>query len=77
METLLIEWQRPVSRGLDIAPVAASMRVHVRTPEDASRVFNALAGILQALTADAPRVRRDNGAPRDQPGHPNLDPRDG
>ncbi|MGH7376063.1 MAG: hypothetical protein ACREKK_01410 [Candidatus Methylomirabilales bacterium] len=74
METLVIDWQRPLSRGLDIPPVAASMRIHVPTAEEASRVFNALGSVLRALTTDQdpPAVEppRDNGQAA-------LDPRDG
>ena len=80
METVSIEWRRPVpqtgekpvdprvagafaaiNRALGTGPMAASMQVHVKTPEEASKVFNALAGILRALTADQPRPQVDQG----------------
>lgn len=70
METLVIEWQRslPTRGAIPIVSVASAMRCSVKTPEEASRVFNALGAVLRALTTD------DVPAPEGAQG--NLDPRD-
>lgn len=52
MEILQIEWHRPTTWDAGIPSVAAAMRVSVATPEEASRLFNALASVLRALTVD-------------------------
>lgn len=49
------------------------MRVNVATPQEASRLFNALGAVLRALTVDeAPLAPEGAGA-----GQATLDPRDG
>lgn len=52
METLVIEWRRPAVP--DEEPVAASIRMGVETPEEASRVWDVLAKVLRLLTDNRP-----------------------
>lgn len=61
MEIVQIEWHRPTTWGAEIPSVATAMRVSVPTPEEASRVFNALAAVLRALTTDEPPAGQGGG----------------